>query len=461
LDAKADILVYGTGETQIVEIARRLREGEDVKRLPPVRGTAILRNSLEGYEDAVKIPSFEEVRGNKDKFNEAFRLHYAENDPVRGRTVAQKHGDRFVIQFPPALPLTTSELDSVYGLPFARDWHPVYDRVPGGKGERPAAGVPGFETVRFSITSHRGCAGECNFCALFAHQGRIIQSRSPKSILEEVKRLVARKDFKGTITDLGGPTANLYGATCAQWELAGACRSKQCMMPGPCEQLRLGYEKTVRLWEEVMRVPGVKHLFIQSGLRYDLLTDEGSDAYLQALCKDHVSGRLKVAPEHVSEAVLKAMNKPPAEVYERFASRFREVSRRLGKEQYLVNYFVSAHPGSRLEEAAELAAYLAQKKLQPEQVQDFIPLPMTASACMYHTGKNPWTGENIPVVKTYRDRQLQRALVQSGQPQNKGQVLQALKELGRNDLGAILLPKDRHGRSSRPPRRASQRDGRR
>ena len=430
LDAKGDLLVYGMGETPVLEIARRLRDGEDVKRLDNIRGTAILRNNIQGFEDAVRLPSYEEVRGNRDKFNEAFKLAYGEGDPVRGRPVVQKHGERYIIQLPPSLPLTTPELDHVYSLPFSREWHPVYEK----KG-----GVPGFETVRFSITSHRGCSGECSFCSLFAHQGRIVQSRSPKSILEEVRLLAGRKDFKGTITDIGGPTANLYGATCEQWDHSGACRSKQCMMPSKCANFRLGYEKSLELWKDVMRVPGVKHLFIQSGLRYDLLIDKESDAYLEALCKSHVSGQLKVAPEHASDAVLKLMNKPPLKVYEEFATRFKERSHQAGKEQYLVNYLVSSHPGARLEDAAELATYLAQRNIQPEQVQDFMPLPMTASACMYHTGKDPWTGEQLAVARKYQERQLQRALVQSRQPQNKALVLQALKLLGRMDLEDLFL----------------------
>ncbi len=448
LDAKGDLLVYGMGERQVLEIARRLRDGEDIKSLNNIRGTAILRNALEGFEDAVMLPSYEEVRVNKEKFNEAFRLAYGEGDPVRGRTVVQKHGERYIIQLPPSLPLTTPELDHFYSLPFAREGHPVYD----GK----AGGVPGFETVRFSITSHRGCAGECSFCSLFAHQGRIVQSRSKQSILDEVKLLSGRKDFKGTITDIGGPTANLYGAACEQWDHSGACRSKQCMMPAQCENLRLGYDRSVELWKEVMQVPGVKHLFIQSGLRYDLLIGKGSDAYLETLCRNHVSGQLKVAPEHASEAVLKAMNKPPLAVYEQFAARFKEMNRKVGKDQYLINYLVSSHPGAGLEDAAELAVYLAQRNIQPEQVQDFMPLPMTASTCMYHTGKDPWTGERVPVARTYSERQLQRALIQSGQPQNKGLVLLALKQLGRMDLEDLLLGSSYKGDVRRSSGRRAQ-----
>ena len=403
VDAKADILVYGMGEGPVLEIARRLRDGEDIKKLRNIRGTAIVRSSHEGFEDAVLVPSYEETNTHKDKFNEAFKLAYLEGDPVRGKSVIQKHGDRFVIQEPPPLPLATAELDHFYSLPFARDWHPVYDKL---------GGVPGFETVRFSITAHRGCAGECNFCSLFAHQGRMIQSRSKESILNEVRSLAAQKEFKGTITDIGGPTANLYGATCEQWDTAGACKNKQCMMPVKCKNLNLGYEKSLELWKEVLAVPKVKHLFIQSGLRYDLLVEKESDEYLEALCKSHVSGQLKVAPEHASDAALKMMNKPPFKVYERFAERFKAMNRKVGKVQYLVNYFVSAHPGCSDRDAAELASYLAAHRMHPEQVQDFMPLPMTLSTCMYYTGKHPMTGETVVAPKTYKERQFQRELVQ-------------------------------------------------
>ncbi len=420
VDAKADILVYGMGESPILEIARRmdtlLRPGLGISRpglekgLASIRGTVIVRSSMDGFEGAVMLPAYEEVSTDKNKFNEAFRLAYLEGDPVRGRPVIQKHGARFVIQEPPPLPLTTAELNRFYSLPFVRDWHPVYAKM---------AGVPGFETVRFSITGHRGCVGECNFCSLFAHQGRMIQSRSKESILSEVRILAQAREFKGTITDIGGPTANLYGATCEQWDTAGACKTKQCMMPVKCKNLKLGYEKVMDLWKEVLAVPKVKHLFIQSGLRYDLLVEKESDAYLEALCKNHVSGQLKVAPEHASDAALKMMNKPPFKVYERFAERFKAMNRKAGKVQYLVNYFISAHPGCTDGDARELAAYLSAHRMHPEQVQDFMPLPMTLSTCMYYTGKHPFTGEPVVTAKTYKERQFQREVVQPRQNKPK------------------------------------------
>ncbi|OQA57540.1 MAG: hypothetical protein BWY42_00530 [Candidatus Omnitrophica bacterium ADurb.Bin277] len=314
-----------------------------------------------------------------------------------------------MIQYPPAEPLSTREMDHVYGLPFAYAPHPVYEdgNLPAGR-----RGVPGFETTRFSITSHRGCSAECSFCSLYAHQGRIIQSRSPASILEEAKKLAKRPDFKGTITDIGGPTANLYGADCDLWARQGACREKQCMMPEKCKNLKLGYARTVALWNDVLKIPGVKHLFVQSGLRYDLLAGNESDDYLRALCAKHVSGRLKVAPEHCDSGVLRVMNKPGLEKYHKFVERFERFSREAGKKQYLVNYWISAHPASGRREAEKLARYFSKEGIHPEQIQDFLPLPMTVSGAIYWTGEHPFSGEKIFSARTYKEREAQRLMVQ-------------------------------------------------
>lgn len=414
LDAKADILVYGMGEGQILDIAQRLRQGEDIGSLDDVRGTVVARNTVDGLKDCIQIPSFEEAAGDKDKFNEAFRVIYLQFDPTRGRTIVQRHGDRFIIQHPPARPLTREFLDKIYLLNYARSWHPIYDK---------ALGVPGFEAVRFSMVSHRGCPGECSFCSLYCHQGRAIQSRSPKSIIEEVKTLASHKDFKGTITDIGGPTANLYMAECAMWKNPGACRDKKCLIPGKCKNLKLGYEETLKLWGLVMRIPKVKHLFIGSGMRHDLLVDKSSDNYLEALCKDHVSGRLKVAPEHSSEEVLKLMNKPSFRIYEKFVRRFKDANGRLNKDQYLVNYFISSHPGATLDDARDLSISLKKMGIYPEQIQDFIPLPMTISSCMYHAGKDPFTGRAIHVARGLRERRMQRAYVQYKAPRNRKYIM--------------------------------------
>jgi uncharacterized radical SAM protein YgiQ len=430
LDAKADMLVYGMGEKQIFEIARRLRCGEELKAIDNVRGTVIARNDITTLKDFVEIPSFEEVLAGKEKFSEAFRAFYAEADPVRGKTIVQRHEKRFVVQLPPAKPLSTDEMDRIYLLNYACAWHPGYSK---------AGGVPGFETVRNSIISHRGCSGGCSFCTLCLHQGRIIQSRSEDSIVEEAKRLVKRRDFGGTITDIGGPTANLYRAECPSWEKSGACRNKKCLVPEKCKDLKLGYGPTLRLWKRLKGIPGVKHVFVGSGVRYDLLVDKDADEYLRALCSERVSGQLKVAPEHCDYKVLELMNKPSFKVYEKFVEKFSRINKSLNKKQFLVSYFLSAHPGADLEGALELALYLAKNKISPEQIQDYIPLPMTFSAAIYYTGKDPFTGREIYVARNPRERKLQRALIQSKQPGNKRYVLEALKKLNKLYLARKLL----------------------
>ncbi len=402
-DAKADLLVYGMGEKQIVEIANRLNKGEDIKNLDNIRGTVIIRKTTGGLKDYIEAPSFEEVEKDKDKFNEAFKLFYLEADPITGKTIVQKHGDRFVIQLPPERPLTRQELDNIYLLDYARMPHPSYDKE---------GGVPGFETVKNSIISHRGCNGECSFCSLGLHQGRIVQSRSKGSIVKEIEILTKEKYFKDTITDIGGPTANLYAAHCELWKTRGACRNKQCLMPSKCPNLKLGYDESLSLWDRVKKIKGVKHVFISSGLRYDLLTDKYSDRYLKALCREHVSGYLKAAPEHVSAKVLQLMNKPGIWVYERFVKKFQDINRELGKKQFIVNYFITSHPGADRNASLEMARYLSERKIRPEQIQDFIPLPMTVSAAMYWTGENPFAGEGVYVPKDIKEKKWQRALVQ-------------------------------------------------
>jgi len=425
LDAKADILVYGMGETQVLEIAGRLKRGEGKKGLDGIKGTVIIKNSIDGIKDSVEIPSFEEIAVDKDRFIHAFKKIYSESDPYRGRTIIQKHGQRYIIQFPPALPLTAEEMDKIYSFDYARAWHPIYDKE---------GGVPGFEMVRFSVTSHRGCPGGCHFCSLYLHQGRIVQSRDLESILKEIMRLTALKDFGGTITDIGGPTANLYMAKCKFWRRGGACKDKSCLVPSRCKNLKLGYDETMALWDECEKVPDVKHVFIGSGVRYDLLVDESSDEYLRRLSARHVSGRLKVAPEYCGDSILKLMNKPSFKTYEKFVDRYNRANLRAGKSQFLVNYFLSAHPGTTLRDALNLALVLMNKGIHPEQIQDFLPLPMTASGCMYYTGKDISTGRAIYVAKGQRQRKLQRALIQYSQPQNKRYVIEALTILNRLDL---------------------------
>lgn len=425
-DSKADVLVYGMGETQSVEIARSLDAGAEIKRLEPIRGTAVMRNSLEYLTNFLILPSFEEAAADTAKFCEAFRKAYEEQDPRRGRTLVQKHGERYVVQYPPALPLATGEMDRLYSGAFMIRPHPSYDK---------AGGVPGFETVRFSVTSHRGCPGECRFCSLYMHQGRIIQSRSRASIIDEIKALAQEKGFTGTITDIGGPTANLYAASCGSWSSPkGTCRDRRCLVPQKCRNLKTGYRETLALWEEAAKIPGVKNIFIGSGVRYDLLVDPEAENYLKALCKSHISGQLKVAPEHTRENILELMGKPGFGVYEAFVEKFNAANRALAKRQYLVNYFIASHPGSTLEDALNLALDLKRRHIRPEQIQDYLPLPMTASGCMYYTERDPFTGRKIYVAKKERERKLHRALLQYHQPQNKRYVIEALRSLGRMDL---------------------------
>ena len=420
LDSKADMLVYGMGESQALDIARRFDKGENVRSIGDIRGTVIVRNSTEGLGNAITIPSFEEMASDKDKFNEAHKAIYRESDPVSGKTIIQASGDRYVIQFPPAKPNTAEELDHIYELPYARSWHPAYDE----KG-----GVPGFETVRFSIISHRGCPGACNFCSLYLHQGKMIQNRSRESILNEARVIAQRGDFKGTITDIGGPTANLYGAECESMQKVGACRNRSCLVPKKCAMLKMGYGRTLRIWREIRKIPGIKYVFVGSGVRYDLLLEGYSDLYLKALCQSHISGQLKVAPEHCEGPILALMNKPSFDAYEIFLKRFDQANKLAGKKQFLVNYFICGHPGTRLEDMLKLSLALEKRGIHPEQVQDFIPLPMTISSAMYYSEKDPFTGNQLYVARSLSERRMQRALLQHNNPRNKKYVLEALEKL--------------------------------
>ncbi len=442
LDSRAHLLVYGMGERQVVEIAERLDRGEPVAALDAVRGTALACSPADLRRAATRMPSFEEVRGDPDRFNQAFRLIRRQMDPAADLALVQPHAERLVLVNPPALPLEPAQLDELYGLPYARAWHPGYDA---------AGGVPALETVRGSITAHRGCCGECSFCALFFHQGRIVQSRSPASILEEIARLAERPDFRGTITDIGGPTANLYAASCPRWRERTYCPDRSCLVPAPCPRLALGYETCIDLYRRAAAVPGVKHVFIGSGLRHDLLVQPWAQPYLRQICGHQVSGILKVAPEHRSDRVLRLMNKPSSRAYDQFVARFRAASAAAGKKIHLVNYFITAHPGSTLEETLSLARYLAGRAIRPEQIQDFLPSPMTRSTAMYHTGRDPLSGEPVPVPRALRERRLQRALVQYDQPRNRPLLLEALRKLNRQDLLPLFRPAA--GRLHRRPRR--------
>jgi uncharacterized radical SAM protein YgiQ len=404
LDAKADILVYGMGEAQVREIAARLGRGVDLAGIP---GTVVVRKEPPPLTDSRETPSYEAARDDKEEFGQAFNIIAENQDPFIGKTLLQRHGDRVVIQFPPPRPLSENELDAIYGLPYLRLPHPSYEKE---------GGVPGFETVRFSIVSHRGCCGACSFCSLGMHQGRIIQSRSVKSILQEAKMVSESKDFTGTITDVGGPTANLYKARCQRWAKDGACTGRDCLVPKKCKMLKLGYGEAMGLYRAILQLPKVRHMFLESGLRYDLLVEDDAAAYFEYICRHHIGGQMKVAPEHSSARVLKMMNKPGFDVYERFVRRFSEIKEKTGKDQYVVNYFISAHPGATLEDEKKLASYLRQRHMRPQQVQDFTPLPLTLSSCVYYTERNPLTGEGAYVAKSFRERKMHRALIQKGMP---------------------------------------------
>jgi uncharacterized radical SAM protein YgiQ len=425
VDTRAEILVYGMGEQQILTVCERLAAGEDLDGIP---GTVTIRPADQIPPNAVRLPSYEEAAADRERYGQAFQLADQELSPTDAHPLVQAHGDRVVVQWPPAPPLPRAQLDALYELPFRRAWHPGYDQQ---------GGVPALETVRTSITAHRGCCGDCSFCAITSHQGRIVQSRSEASILAETRRIAADPDFKGTITDIGGPTANLYGARCRRWDQGRFCRDRHCLLPEPCPHLKLGYDAAVRIYRKAARVPGVKHVFLGSGLRFDLLVDDRARPYLEQVAAHQVSGLLKVAPEHCDDAVLRLMNKPRFAVYEEFLKRFREASRRAGKQQFVVNYFIASHPGSSLRETLKLALYLAKRRIKPEQIQDFIPSPMTRATCMYHTGRDPLTRKRVHVPRTLHERRMQRALLQYDRPANRKLLEAALTEL--NSLH--VLPK--------------------
>lgn len=445
VDSRADLLIYGMGESQTLEIAKQLANGIPVGEIRNVRGTCYLTGSgLDVPADALEVPSHEQVSDSKTDYAAAFKVEYLEQDPLRGHPISQKHGERFLVQLPPALPLDTREMDRIYSLPYERTWHPSYDE---------AGGVPAIAEVQFSITSHRGCFGACSFCAIGSHQGRIIQQRSHKSIIQEALLLTRLPGFKGYIHDVGGPTANFRHPACAKQLKSGACRDRQCLYPKPCPHLDSDHSDYLQLLRELRSLPGIKKVFIRSGIRYDYLMAGKYQAFLSDLCEHHISGQLKVAPEHVAGPVMDAMQKSGKDVFLKFLEAFRRENQRLGKEQYLVPYLMCSHPGSSLPEAIELAEFLQKIGYHPEQVQEFIPTPGSLSAAMYYTGLTPLTGREIFVPKTPEQRQMQRALLQYRNPKNRRIVLQALRKAGRNDLigyapNCLLRPE----RSERPER---------
>ena len=458
LDSGADMISYGMGERSIVEIAEALEAGISVRDLTYIEGTVVRTRSLDSVYDALLLPSFEEMRRDKREYAKSFYIQYCNTDPFSGRRLAESYpGNVYVVQNPPAKPLTQMEMDDIYGLPYMRTFHPSYQAL---------GGVPAIEEVRFSLTGSRGCFGGCSFCALTFHQGRIVQSRSRESLLEEARQMTKETDFKGYIHDVGGPTANFRHPSCEkQWEL-GVCPKKQCLFPKPCKNLQADHREYVDILRALRELPGVKKVFIRSGIRFDYLLADSDPAFLRELCSHHVSGQLKVAPEHVSDGVLELMGKPKNQVYQQFVDRFVKMNRRLQKEQYLVPYLMSSHPGSSWKEAVELAEFCRDMGYMPEQVQDFYPTPSTISTCMYYTGLDPRTMKPVYVPKNPHEKAMQRALIQYRNPDNYDLVKEALIKAGRTDLigfdqKCLIRPKKLSGEKAQKKEPEARRKGKR
>lgn len=425
-DSGADLLIYGMSEKQIVEVAHYLNEGFEAKYIRHIPGTCYLVDSLdEVYEEHIVIPSYKEVSSDKIKYCEAFKITYQEQDPIRGKTIVQDQGDKFLVVNKPEVILNREELDEVYDLPFTKEYHPIYE---------PMGGIPALEEVKFSIVGSRGCFGNCSFCAITFHQGRAVQSRSKESIVKEAKEMTEMKDFKGYIHDVGGPTANFRKPACKHQLTIGACKTKQCLSPGVCKNMEVDHKEFVDVLRSVRSLPKVKKVFVRSGIRYDYVMADKDDTFFKELVEHHVSGQLKVAPEHVSEQTLKYMGKPAGKTYEQFRQKFFKLTEKAGKKQYIIPYLMSSHPGSSLKEAIELAEYLIDIKYQPEQVQDFYPTPGTLSTTIFYTGLDPITMKKVYVPKTKEEKAMQRALLQFSNPKNYNIVYDALVKAGREDL---------------------------
>ena len=448
MDSQADLLVYGMGEKQILEIASDLHQGVAVENIQDVAGTCYRVPDFDYVYDYVKLPDFETVAVDKKAFADAFADIYLEQDAIRGKKLVQRNGEACVVQNPPAMPLTEEEMDEIYDLPYQRTYHPMYEK---------AGGVPAIKEVKFSLVSQRGCFGGCNFCAIVSHQGRIIQRRSHASILREAKLLTELPDFKGYIHDVGGPTANFRRPSCDEQLQRGTCRGKECLSPTPCKNIVADHSDYLSLLRELRKLPKVKKVFIRSGIRFDYLMLV-KDSFLEELCKYHISGQLKIAPEHISDRVTRLMGKSNKEVYRKFVQRFKAMNDRLGKKQYLVPYFMSSHPGARLEDAIELAEFIRDLGYRPEQVQDFIPTPGTLSTAMYYSGIHPLTGEAVYTAKNPHEKRMQRALMQYWIPGNRPLVREALRLAHRTDLigfdkKCLVHPEKTAGQEKNKPRK--------
>ncbi len=426
VDSRADMLTYGMGENILIRVAELLDRGVPIKKIRDVRGTVyICDRDDKVFYDSVGGYDFNDIKTNKSVYAEAFGVQYKETDSVRGRAVTEYYDRKMLVQNPPMPPLERQELDWVYSLPYVRRWHSMYDSD---------GGVPGIAEVQFSVTHNRGCFGACNFCALAFHQGRSVRSRSERSVIEEARLITQMPDFKGYIHDVGGPTANFRYPACEKQLSDGVCANRKCLTPTPCKNLVCDHSEYLRLISEIEQLPKVKKVFIRSGIRFDYLMYDNDDSFFKKLVRDNVSGQLKVAPEHCCDSVLKLMGKPTIAVYDSFKSKYFDLCKKEGKEQYLVPYLMSSHPGSTLNDAVELALYLKKWGYTPEQVQDFYPTPGTASTVMYYTGIDPLSGKKVYTATDYREKQLQRALLQWGNPKNAELVREALKKCGREDL---------------------------
>ena len=428
-DSRAPLLIYGMGERPITEIAHALNSGIPISEITWIPGTAYV--TAAPPTDAVYLPSFDEICADKSAYARAAKLQYENQDPICGKTLIQKHDNRYLVQNPPCMPLSEAELDEVYELPYMRAAHPSYAEV-----------IPAIREVLFSITANRGCFGSCNFCSLAFHQGRIVQSRSIDSVLREAKQMTEDPRFKGYIHDVGGPTANFMQPACEKQLEKGVCKNRQCLFPTPCPNLRVSHEKYVAMLRALRSLPGVKKVFVRSGIRYDYLQKDKKDVFFRELCAHHISGQLRIAPEHIAENTLASMGKPAAGVYEAFTERFRQHNER----QYVVPYFMSSHPGCTVGDAAELAEYMHKHKIHPEQVQDFYPTPGTLSTAMFYSGIHPLTGKAVYVPRTANEKKLQRALLQLYKPENRKIARDGLLQIGRGDLIKKLLgnEEDKH-----------------
>ena len=426
IDSGADIISYGMGEHSIIEIADALNAGIDIHDITFIKGTVYKTKTLDNLENYIELPSYDDIVNSKEMYAKSFYTQYKNTDPFTARILVEKVKEKmYVVQNPPAMPLTEVEMDDIYSLPYMRNYHPMYEKD---------GGIPALSEIKFSITSNRGCFGGCSFCALTFHQGRIIQVRSHKSIIDEAIQMTKDADFKGYIHDVGGPTANFRHTSCDKQLTKGVCMNRQCLFPKPCPNLKVDHSDYIKLLRELRALPGVKKVFIRSGIRFDYCMCDSDDTFINELCKYHISGQLRVAPEHISDNVLNKMGKPSNDVYEGFLKRYQRINKKTGKEQFVVPYLMSSHPGSTMKEAIELAEYIRDLGYMPEQVQDFYPTPSTLSTCMYYTGLDPATMDKVYTPVSHHEKAMQRALIQYRNPENYELVKEALIKNGRTDL---------------------------